>query len=52
MNMWCKIGLQLKSNLESNSIWTFLFLHSKINLEQKLKIKWEMWYKIEKPIKI
>ena len=50
--MWCKIGLQLKSNLESNWIWNFLFLHSKINLEQKLNIKWDMWHKIEKQIEI
>ena len=34
--MWLKIGLKLKSNLESNYIWTFQFLHSIIHLAQNL----------------
>ena len=36
-------------NLESNWIWTFLFLYSIIYLavDTKLKIKWDMWCKIE-----
>ena len=44
-----KIGLQLKSNLESNWIWTLLFLYSIIYLAvgTKLKIKWDKWCKIE-----
>ena len=38
MNTWRKIELQLKSNLESNWIWTLRFLHSIIHLAQKLKL--------------
>ena len=33
-----KIGLKLKSNLESHCIWTFQFLHSTIHLAQNLKL--------------
>ena len=50
--MWCKIKFQLKSNLEPNWIWTFPFLYLIIHLVQKLKIRWDMWYKIENPIYI
>ena len=48
MDMWWKIRLQLKSNLESNWIWTLRFLHS---IDTKLKIKWDTWRRIENPIK-
>ena len=37
MDTRCKIGLQLKTNLESNWIWTLRFLHFIIHLHQKLK---------------
>ena len=47
MDAWRKIGLQLKSNLESNWIWTLQFLYSIIHLVQKLKIRWDMQHKIE-----
>ena len=50
--MWCKIKFQLKSNLEPNWIWTFPFLYLIIHLVQKLKIRWDMWHKIENPIYI
>ena len=52
MDMWCKIKFQLKPNLEPNWIWTFPFLYLIIHLVQKLKIRWDMWHKIENPIYI
>ena len=39
MDMWQKIRLQLKSNLESYWIWTLKFLYSIIHLSQKKKKK-------------
>ena len=42
MDMWFKIGFQLKSNLESNWTQNFLFLYLIIHLTQKLKIKWDI----------
>ena len=33
-----KIGLKLKSNLESHCIWTFRILHSIIHLAQNLNL--------------
>ena len=38
MDTWRKIGLQLKSNLESNWIWALRFLHSIIYLVQNKKL--------------
>ena len=47
MDTWRKIGFKLKSNLESNSIFTLNNL-----LGIKLKIKRDTWHKNENPIKI
>jgi len=52
MDTWRKIGLQLKSNLESNWIWTLQFLHSIIHLIQNKKLNRTHDAKIENPIKI
>ena len=50
--MWHEIELKLKFNLESNWIWTLRFLHSIIHFVQnKIKIRWDLWCKIENPIK-
>ena len=51
INTWWKIRLQLKSNLESNWIWTLQFSLNN-SLSTKLKIKQDTWCKIEYPIKI
>ena len=42
MDTWWKIRLQLKSNLESNWIWTLQFSLND-SFDTKLKIKWETW---------
>ena len=52
MDTWRKIGFQLKSNLKSILDLDSLICTLDNSLDTKLKTKWDMWCKIENPIKI
>ena len=61
LNKWCKIGLQLKFNIESNQIWTFQFytqpmcnlVHMHEYIFEKIIITWfKLYFFFKKKFKL